>query len=106
MFIDWRTPSILMEWATIIAWVGVVIYLTYISISAIYYLTLQDALEGTKLGDTLANITGLKEPRNKQGIVKLLIRFFIAISIMALLATGSHITLMTEFWKLWLKIFN
>lgn len=102
--INWNTPNEIFYWIDVIAVVGTVLLLTYATISAIIYLTVQDLVLGTKSGDTVQAFTGIEGARDRSGMVKVITRFGITLFLTAIVMTRTHIALMSGIYYMILRL--
>lgn len=102
--INWNTPNEIFYWIDVIAVVGTVLLLTYATISAIIYLTVQDLLLGTKSGDMIQSFTGIEGARDRSGMIKVFTRFGITLFLTAIVMTRTHIALMSGLYYMMLRL--
>lgn len=102
--INWNTPNEIFYWIDVIAVVGTVLLLTYATISAIIYLTVQDLVLGTKGGDTVQAFTGIEGARDRSGMVKVITRFGITLFLTAIVMTRTHIVLLSGIYYMLLRL--
>ena len=102
--INWNTPNTIFYWIDVIALLGSVLLLTYATISAIIYLTMQDLVLGSKVGDVIQSFTGIEGARDRKGMSRVLMRFGITLFVTALLVTRTHIVLLSAIYNLYLQL--
>lgn len=102
--INWNTPNEIFYWIDVIALVGTVLLLTYATISAIIYLTVQDLVLGTKDGDKVQAFTGIEGARDRSGMLKVLTRFGITVFLTAIVVTRAHVAIMSGLYYMLLQL--
>lgn len=102
--INWNTPNEIFYWIDVIAVVGTVLLLTYATISAILYLTVQDLVLGTKSGDKIQAFTGIEGARDRSGMVKVITRFGVTLFLTAIVVTRTHIALLSGIYYMLLRL--
>lgn len=102
--INWNTPNEIFYWIDVIALVGSVLLLTYATLSAIIYLTVQDLVLGTRSGDRIQAFTGIEGARDRSGMLKVLTRFGVTLFLTALLVTRTHVAILSGLYHIILRI--
>lgn len=97
--INYDLPDLILKWVNVFTWASTVILLVYASASAITYLSVQDMFVGTDIGNKMERFTGISGARDREGIKKVYFRIAIAIVLLALVVSNSHLKIFAYIYK-------
>lgn len=89
--LNYNLPDLILKGVNVFTWASTVILLVYAAASAITYLSVQDMFVGTDIGDKMEKFTGISGARDREGIKKVYFRIAIAIVLLALVVSNSHL---------------
>lgn len=97
--VTYDLPDVLIEWAHVFAWASTVILIVYAAASLVIYMVVQDMFMGTDVGDKLETFTGIQGTRDRRGIIRVFVRMGIAMVLLAIVVTNSHLQFLNIIYR-------